>query len=185
MKKVSVISFLVLLSILIVVSYVGADFYVIPTKGQVTSWDKKIPGATRFQLVLDGAAVLDKETGLVWEKSPDTAIPTRKPWTSTTETTADEYCYKREIAGRKGWRLPTVEELASLIDTSDSIPPALPAGHPFLNVTNAAFWSSTTYNQDTTKAWLVGTEFGFVDTNIKVGKNSVWCVRGGYGHDAY
>jgi len=114
MKNVSVISFfLVLLGILIIVSYVGADFYVIPTKGQVTSWDKKIPGATRFQLVLDGAAVLDKETGLVWEKSPDTESLARKPWKSTTETTADEYCYKREIAGRKGWRLPTVEELAS------------------------------------------------------------------------
>ena len=184
MKKVSLISLLVLLGILVIASYVGADFYVIPTKGQVTSWDKKIPGATRFQLVLDGEAVLDKETGLVWEKAPDTASATRKPWTSTTETTADEYCYIRDIGDRKGWRLPTVEELASLIDGSTSMP-ALPAGNPFLNVGNAAFWSSTTSNKDTTKAWLVGTEFGYVTTNSKIIKNSVWCVRGGYGHDAY
>ena len=44
---------------------IGADFYVVPVKGQVTSWDKKISGATRFTLVLDGDAVLDRETGLV------------------------------------------------------------------------------------------------------------------------
>ena len=36
------------------------------------TWSQKLPAAQRFVIVLDGAAVLDKETGLVWEKSPDT-----------------------------------------------------------------------------------------------------------------
>src|SRR3989304_768790 len=34
------------------------------------TWSQKLPAAQRFELVLDGYAVLDKETGLVWEKSP-------------------------------------------------------------------------------------------------------------------
>ena len=34
------------------------------------AWSQKLPASARFQLVLDNAAVLDKETGLVWEKSP-------------------------------------------------------------------------------------------------------------------
>ena len=36
------------------------------------AWSQKLSAAQRFVLVLDGEAVLDKETGLVWEKSPDT-----------------------------------------------------------------------------------------------------------------
>lgn len=154
----------------------AADFYVIPVKGQVTSWDKKIPGATRFKLVLDGAAALDKETGLVWEKSPDT---TTRTWTS-----AFSYCYQRQVGGRKGWRLPTIEELASLVDTSQSNP-ALPAGHPFTNVQSNFYWSSTTYASSTSVAWGVDFYSGSVSLSVKGSGYYVWCVRGGYGHDAY
>lgn len=48
--------------------------------------------------MLDGAAVLDKETGLVWDKSPDT---TTRTWLSATS-----HCYRRELGCRKGWHLP-------------------------------------------------------------------------------
>ena len=43
------------------------------------TWSQKLPAAQRFVIVLDGAAVLDKETGLVWEKSPDTTRETGFP----------------------------------------------------------------------------------------------------------
>ncbi|MEB2308821.1 MAG: hypothetical protein OZ917_05905 [Candidatus Brocadiaceae bacterium] len=47
------------------------------TKELQPAWSTKIKKASkRFQLVLDGAAVFDKETGLVWEKSPDTETKT-------------------------------------------------------------------------------------------------------------
>ena len=49
-------------------------FHVIPTRAQVRSWDQKITTASRFKIVLDGEAVLDKETGLVWERSPATSV---------------------------------------------------------------------------------------------------------------
>jgi len=87
-------------------------------------WDKQINSPGRFKVLGDfaNAAVLDRETGLVWEQSPDTDT---RNWFN-----ALVHCYQREVGGRKGWRLSTIEELASLVDTSNSSP-ALPTGHPF------------------------------------------------------
>jgi len=177
MKKLSFLPTAVLIVILLLASYVGADFYVVPVKGQVTSWDKKIPGSTRFQLVLDGSAVLDKETGLVWEKSPSQEL---KDFPMATR-----YCYDINVGGRKGWRTPTAEELASLVDVSNSNP-ALPTGHPFSNVLlSNEYWSATTVSMYDSNAWHVDLSSGDVAYSIKGASGYVWCVRGGHGFDAY
>ena len=135
------------------------------------TWSQKLPAAQRFVLVLDGAGVLDKETGLVWEKSPDT---TQRTWAP-----AVSYCYNKVVGGRKGWRLPTVAELASLVDTTQSNP-ALPSGHPFQNVQSDYYWSSTVYAGDPGFAWLVTMSSGFVSSSSKsYFSYYVWAVRGG------
>jgi hypothetical protein len=126
---------------------------------------------------MGGEAVLDRETGLVWEQSPDS---TSRDWNH-----AISHCYHREVANRKGWRLPTIEELASLVD-NDNSNPSLPSGHPFSNVSNYYYWSSTTSLFDTTQAWQVGFESGStMDGYMKEHYYPAWCVRGGHGHDAY
>ena len=120
--------------------------------------------------------VFDMETGLVWERCPDTKA---MDWYS-----ARRYCYQSEVANRKGWRLPTVEELASLVDMNgDGTGKMLPAGHPFTNVQSSYYWSSSTYAPST--AWFVGFSYGFVNGVVKSFSYYVWCVRGGHGHDAY
>ena len=134
------------------------------------TWSQKLPAAERFVIVLDGAAVLDKETGLVWEKSPDSAY---RDW-----PTAVSYCYTKTVGDRKGWRLPTIEEFASLIDAAQSNP-ALPSGHPFLNLKTDYYWSSTTLADITNKAWFMGLSSGFMDTTLKTVGLIVWAVRGG------
>ena len=136
------------------------------------TWSQKLSAAQRFVIVLDGAAVLDKETGLVWEKSPSTAMIN---WHS-----AIYYCYNKTLGGRKGWRLPTIQELASLIDTTQSNP-ALPNGHPFLNVQSNTFWSSTADAISTDYAWYVALDGGRVDFAHKESTGYVWYVRGGQG----
>jgi hypothetical protein len=141
-----------------------------------SSWYKILPASKRFKLVMNDEAVLDLETGLVWERSPGT---TQRNWNN-----AITHCYSKEVGGRKGWRLPTVEELASLVDTTQSNP-ALPAGHPFQNVQSSSYWSATTNFGNTSYAWFVGFSNGSVfDANGgKSSNNYVWCVRGGHGYD--
>ncbi|MCP4254071.1 MAG: DUF1566 domain-containing protein [Candidatus Scalindua sp.] len=142
------------------------------------TWSQKLPAADRFDLVLDGAAVLDKETGLVWEQSPDT---TTRLWSS-----ALEHCFQRVVGGRKGWHLPTVEQLASLVDPGNpNGNPDLPVDDPFSNVQSAWYWSSTTVASSTAFAWVVGFHVGLVNHRSKTSSTYVWCVRGGNTHDAY
>lgn len=144
-------------------------------------WDDQVNNAGRFKVLseFNGAAVFDKETGLVWERSPST---TDRTWFQTLSN-----CYNKNVGGRKGWRLPTIEELASLVDTSQPAP-KLPAGHPFANVQSSRYWSATTSTLLGTgdHAWGVDFNSGGVNDADGAGKSIdffVWCVRGGQGID--
>ncbi|HEU0069457.1 MAG TPA: DUF1566 domain-containing protein, partial [Nitrospiraceae bacterium] len=63
-------------------------------------------GASRFVVLeaFNNEAVLDNETGLVWETIPARA---RTVWKN-----AAGICAKKTVGGKKGWRLPAVKELA-------------------------------------------------------------------------
>ncbi|MBI4490502.1 MAG: DUF1566 domain-containing protein [Deltaproteobacteria bacterium] len=94
------------------------------------------------------------------------------------------HCYEREVGGRIGWRLPTIEELASLVDPNNPDGnPDLPAGHPFDNVQSSSYWSATTLANDTGNAWFVFFGNGSVGFGDKTSSLFVWCVRGGQGID--
>ncbi len=153
------------------------------------AWDQQLVPATRFGVLTNWAsqAVLDKETGLVWEKTPSGNfffwIDARHHCTHETTTGA-----------RKGWRLPAVHELASLIDTTVATPGlTLPPGHPFVNVLHGTaddYWSATSLASPIfpTLAWVVTFRNGVVVSNYKDnsgGPSHVWCVRGGMNADAY
>jgi Protein of unknown function (DUF1566) len=150
------------------------------------SWDDKIPNANqRFKVLSEfsDSAVLDKETQLVWEKSPAT--------NSGSWSGAISFCINKNVGGRKGWRLPSIPELASLIDPTQSNP-SLPAGHPFLNVQtvqNDFYWSATTVDAvpagDPSRAWTVRFLDGLVTDIDKSAPDLTWCVRGGMNADAY
>ena len=141
------------------------------------TWDKKFDAAGRFHVLsqFNNAAVLDRETGRVWEQSP---IEDNRRWSS-----AHSSCYEREIGGRLGWRLPTIEELASLVDRSQQNP-ALPAGHPFSKVQFNFYWSATTDTLNPSAALLVDLGTGEVERGTKeLAELHFWCVRGGQGID--
>ena len=165
----------------------AGDLDVIPVKGQFTSWDKKISGSTRFKLVLDGEAVLDRETGLVWERSLCSTFAPPGVCENDWKDACLE-CYRKKLGGRMGWRLPTAEELTSLVDTQ-RVKPALPQNHPFNYVRAEFYWSSTTYpgfNPPTPFAILVSLYYGGTGNYNKTAAIFyTWCVRGGYGHDGY
>ena len=131
-------------------------------------WDTNNPSAARFVTAFPGA-VLDKNTGLVWEQAPDATF---RNWVGATD-----YCVNKNVGGTVGWRLPSVVELKSVQD------PTLPA--PFVpanvltGIQSPSYWSATTLADVPAAAWLV--HFG--DGNVgAIGKFNTgpraWCVRG-------
>jgi hypothetical protein len=148
--------------------------------GFTQSWAKVLPAAERFVILtaFTSDAVLDKNTGLVWEKSPQMADA---KW-----NVARFICINKIIGGQKGWRLPSIPELTSLIDPSVAPPgPTLPPGHPFVNVQSANYWSATTIAESPTAAWMVFFNAGAVLNTKRDIKSQVWCVRGPMNADAY
>jgi len=155
-------------------------------QGLPQAWDKTLPAndpggpcpanSSRFTCVMGGAAVRDNETGLVWEQSPSTSGFT---WEG-----AQGQCNQLGVGNRKGWRLPTIQELASLVDPTQSNP-ALPAGHPFSNVQSSFpfYWSATTLATQAILAWGVHFGSGGVGDDVKTFPLFAWCVRGGQGVD--
>lgn len=164
----------------------SAVFTPLALAGSFPTWDTQINNKGRFQVPkdFDSAVVFDRETGLVWERSP--SLSSFANWLA-----AQSHCNNSDTGGRMGWRLPTVQELTSLRDPDQSNP-SLPPSHPFNNVqfsAGAAYWSATTYAADTTAAWVVqfSNATGGVGNGNKAGlsgANFVWCVRGGQGPEA-
>jgi len=154
------------------------------------SWDQSLPASTRFVVLtnLNSQAVLDRETGLVWERTPSTAfLPLIPAPNEFTTATAVARCATLKVCGRYGWRLPTIQELHSLID--DTQDPALPAGNPFIGI-GGSFWTSThgtafgsTADNYTVMFNLGGFGVGLSLAPPDFGNVRTWCVRGGSGLD--
>jgi hypothetical protein len=145
------------------------------------SWDLELPVAKRFVVLKNWnrEAVLDKETGLVWQQAPSTDM--------TTWFQARLNCLSATTGGRKGWRLPAIAELLSLMDPA-SYSPALPTGHPFADVQTGlltAYWTATTFADDSTAAFYVSLINGGMGQDSKSHNYFHWCVRGGANADPY
>ncbi len=140
---------------------------------------EKIPGAERFVVVLNGGAYCDQETGLVWENFPAVRFFN---WAG-----AISHCATRQVGNRKGWALPSREQLASLMDINSILclggGLCLPDGHPFQNVQSANYWSASTTPGSPAFAWLVNFFSGGEIVMNLDGKGLAWCVRGGQSPD--
>jgi hypothetical protein len=140
-------------------------------------WGRKFPTAERFQVLSQfaGEAVLDKETQLVWARTPGNALSS---WYSANNTD----CTRTPIGGRHGWRLPSLNELMTLIDPAASAPMKLPSGHPFIGVTpNGQYWTSSNTPFNANPHWM--TALRISDGNSGNYDKSqlaamAWCVRG-------
>ena len=133
-------------------------------------------GSARWSCEMGNAAVLDNETGLVWEKTPSNV--TALDW-----LTATQVCDQAQTGGRMGWRLPTAEELLTIHDPSTY---QLPVNNPFSGANGSNFWSSTSAPNDGSSARYVGFNFNSASTTSNKHDDSVagaWCVRGQHGQD--
>jgi hypothetical protein len=141
------------------------------------AWDQKLPAATRF-IVLSNwnqDAILDRETGLVWQRSPDGSEIFFQGLLA---------CSLAATGGRAGWRLPSLHELESLIDPAVGAPGvvSLPAGHPFVGITTDHFLTATSFAESPSFIFVRSLEVAAPSVTKAVGKGEafrIWCVRGG------
>jgi hypothetical protein len=155
-------------------------------RGVTQNWDKKLNASNgdsdgcnsdRFTCIFDGHAVRDNETGLV---SQQTQAGGRTTW-----AVARVVCLSSNVGGRKGWRLPSVHEMASLIDATQPVP-TLPTGHPFTIDLSSSHWSATLSADNPAAAWHVQFTNGLVSNFDRTSSAfSVWCVRGPVNADTY
>ena len=116
------------------------------------SWDKYFLFAEdRYVLVLGNTAVLDRETGLVWQRE---TTDSTWLWRDAVILAAQHGSYSR-----RGWRLPTVEELSSLGNLArlTSV-----EDHPFLNVKSDLYWTITKCEFDENLVYAVDNNTGSV-----------------------
>jgi len=149
---------------------VGLLGLVLVTVGLVGLAQAVQPSPHRFVVLppdqLGQVWVLDTTTSLRWQKTPSNNF---FQWGA-----ASTYC--TDLQG--GSRLPEVKELISLVDYSVSYPgPVLPAGHPFVDVQSADYWSATTFAGNPAVAWNVFFFNGNVSFSSKIVSLHAWCVR--------
>jgi hypothetical protein len=168
----------------------------VQTSASASTWHQKLQCDTaacpRFKLIWPifvsplppyfiEVAVLDNETGLVWERQPNTGI---MDW-----YTARIWCRSNSTGNRKGWHLPTYEQLATLLDIEQS-DPALPEGHPFIIEFDIPYWTATTadsFNGPATLKVLIDLHHGEEKQQPASGppESRAWCVRGGQSYDGF
>jgi hypothetical protein len=122
----------------------------------------------RFEVA--GDVVIDRLTNLGWLKAAD-LTGGLTTWREALEAIG-ELNWKSEDAG---WRLPNINELETLVDCSAHTP-ALPAGHPFEDV-REGYWSSTTSMFEPDWAWALYLLKGAVGVGRKRGAYfAAWAV---------
>lgn len=106
--------------------------------------------------------VLDTLTGLVWYRG--------NKFNQQLFTWPESLAAVKEFAEEYGdaWRLPTINELESLVDVS-RYSPALPREHPFTAGTNG-YWSSTTSGYEKDWSYVLYMDKGAVGVGYKTKK---------------
>ncbi len=106
------------------------------------------------RFVVEGDVVRDRLTELIWSRTANAAGNTLM-WQEALDFIA---AMNRECAfGYGDWRLPNRHELRSLV-SHQTHRPALPEGHPFLDLFPGWYWSSTTAAVSPAHAWYVHME---------------------------
>jgi len=123
--------------------------------------------------------VLDRETRLIWSRDAN------RKGEQVYLMDAGSYIRNFILGYRKGWTLPNVEELSSLLDFSEPGSPdyPLPTGHPFLNVQPGKYWTQSTIGPDGGTHWCLDFSNGIASEVDWMGTAFLWLVRGGRGYE--
>lgn len=118
--------------------------------------------------------IQDKLTGLQWLRNANHAeFPFS--WQEALDFVQD--MNQQQYLGFSDWRVPNRRELYSLMDLQ-SKNPALPKDHPFENVFQSWYWTSTTAVISPAHAWYINMEGARMFYGGKDQSYFIWPVRG-------
>ncbi len=129
-----------------------------------------VPPPNQYTMVT-ADEVRDNYTGLVWQRadSSQTAPMAVMPWAD-----ARAYCTGLTIGGHT-WRLPSIRELATLVDEAQVAPSINRTMFPntkYGSRSNNWYWASHQAAGSTTAAWALNFDDGF--TGFNAGASGAW-----------
>ena len=161
----------------------GEDFY-----GQDASYLINPPSYTKLDAngndLADSATewsmVRDNVTGLIWEVKTDDGTIHDKDNKYTWQNAQDLFIAQvnaTSFGGHSDWRLPTIKELASIVNLN-RYTSKIDTDY-FPNIAGSYYWSGSTSARNSSDAWGVHFNYGGVYPPNKTNDYSVRCVRGG------
>lgn len=109
--------------------------------------------------------ITDQNTGYVWQKQDDAAL---RNWES-----ACQYCDALVLGQSSSWRIPTKQELATILDYTRYLPAINTSYFP---QTTFDYWTGSQLSDD--NAWLIEFQYWGNDSwGGKTGSGAVRCVR--------
>lgn len=133
-------------------------------------WTRCVRGGdTHHALLLDNGngTVTDKANGLIWQQQ-DSSVDS---WAS-----ASNYCATLSLGGKTDWRVPTVKELASLVNYQEYNPALNETRFP--GASSGTYWSASDYANDSNSAWSINFANGQITISGKTYNYLfVRCVR--------
>jgi hypothetical protein len=115
-----------------------------------------------------GTSKIDEKTGLIWQDNPQ--MPAELDYLK-----AQKYCTNLSLDGFSDWHLPTIKELATILDLK-TYRPALKNG--FQMRIEERFWSATPDAGNPRNAWVISFSYGEIESYPKGREYHVRCVRG-------
>jgi len=172
--KILLVSVFLICSLLLGISHAQNKVVVIPLVEDAPTLEPFAPVTadsppdTAYTDNSDGT-VIDTVTGLVWQKTDDNVTRTwEDAWDYCTQNT-------HPLPGT-GWRLPSDDELMSIVDYGSTSSPAINSV-AFPSTNPSGYWSATTYAPSSDYAWRVLFGDGYFGGSNKSGTFYVRCVR--------
>jgi len=114
------------------------------------------------------SVVTDKKNMIYWQDDASSKA-TSEDWDD-----AILYCKKLEIDGKRDWRLPTFDELLSIVDYSRVNPAIDPI---FEEVAEGTYWTATNFSTTDARAWTIHFSTGMTYYSYKTTNHAVRCVK--------
>ncbi len=122
-----------------------------------------------------GDIVIDNATGLEWEDN-ETVL---EKWEDGSSYPAAEYCDSFDLGGYDDWRLPSMQELLTIVDVSQYNPSLTEGIFSYISLNNH-YWSSTAFSKTGYSNYVWFLHFGTGSTSVKHKSDDAYvrCVRG-------